>query len=205
MSSLLSVSAYIDITAAWYRNSYVAAYLEMEDVAVEIYEMALKPMAVAGAVLLAYIFIVAIGFVSVVVGHLILRAATTRPDHNPVLDIYLVYPLVGTLKLSAVGSSVMALPFALAWGGLSVLKRRDILGTWTSALLSASATVIYGMLSGASGSSVLSSAIPSTELLPVTAAMLCGALGGLIAMVLFIIIQLLLLRRPRKTSQSGGA
>jgi len=169
------------LNIAWYRNSYVTAYWEIEDVAMDVYEMALTPIVLAAGVLAVYAVVVATGVGFVVVGYLLLRRLVP-PFGNPGIHAYASYPLTGILELSSVGAAIFALPTIFAWHYLPMKLEWGLCGLLLNVLLKIILSALYGTLSGAAGSGLLLLSMPrNTDVLPVLLAMVAGALGGLVA------------------------
>jgi hypothetical protein len=182
------------LNKAWYRNSYVEAYWEIEDTAIDVYEMALTPIIFLAGILAVYFLVVAIGVGFVLLGHLILRSA--GPTGNPTLAPSTNYPLTGTLELSSIGAAIFALPVMFAWRYIPMDPRWGKLGILFNILLKILLAVFYGSFSGATGSGIL---LATNEgILPAAVATTAGAVGGLTIAPPFIFITLTLLYWQRK-------
>ncbi|KIM24304.1 hypothetical protein M408DRAFT_27140 [Serendipita vermifera MAFF 305830] len=180
----------------WYRNSYITAYWEMEDVAMDIYEMSLTPVAIAGFITTVYLLVGVLGFILVLVGHLILRAVAGSTVPAVAWRTFGAYSISSTMKLSSIGASLIALPIVLMWTGLSLCKASSKLWAITINLTRIISVVLYGMFAGAAGSSICAQVMPETKVLPVTEAMVCGALGGLLFVPLTILGILTYMNHP---------
>jgi hypothetical protein len=181
---------------AWYRNSYVTAYWEIEDAAIDVYEMALTPIIVLAGILAVYFLVVTIGVGFVLLGHLLLRSA--GPTGNPTLAAYTNYPLTGTLELSSIGAAILALPAMFTWRYIPILMepRWGKLGVLLNKIILA---IFYGSFSGAIGSGILLSSMPwNKAVLPVSVALTAGALGALTVAPPFILITLALIYWQRR-------
>lgn len=172
----------------WYRNSWVVAYWEIEDYAMDIYEDALKPLAVLMAVTLCWGLFVCLGSGIVVLGHVLLR---TLIFHHEQLTGLSNAQLLYTFRLSILGglfASFICIPL------LELTSRRK-LGFFRFSLAYISTAFVlsaYGALSGCLGSTMLNALVVDSALyLKPVGALAAGAMGGVVCSPLLTAIVLI--------------
>jgi hypothetical protein len=186
------------LKAAWYHNSYVTAYWEIEDAAVDVYEMALEPIVILGGILAVYLLVVAAGVGFVLLGHLLLRGIA-QASGDSTFAPYSNYTLTGTLELSSIGAAIFALPSMFAWKYIPTDPRWGKSGVVLNSLSKIMLALVYGAFSGATGSAILLAALPlNIGVLPAGLATVAGLLGGLAVSPPFVLIILFLLYLQRK-------
>ncbi|CCA73468.1 hypothetical protein PIIN_07422 [Serendipita indica DSM 11827] len=156
----------------WYRNSWVVAYWEIEDYAMDIYEDALKPLAVLMAVTLCWGLFVCLGSGIVVLGHVLLR---TLIFHHEQLTGLSNAQLLYTFRLSILGglfASFICIPL------LELTSRRK-LGFFRFSLAYISTAF------------VLSAYVDSALYLKPVGALAAGAMGGVVCSPLLAAIVLI--------------